>query len=111
VVNELQMAFALVGWHALADYPLQGDFMARGKNHTAPIPGVPWETILASHSVIHGAGVAYITGSVVLGLAETVMHALIDHTKCAGQIGFRQDQLWHLVCKAMWLAFAPLGLP
>jgi hypothetical protein len=28
--------------HALADYPLQGDFLARAKNHTAPIPGISW---------------------------------------------------------------------
>lgn len=110
-MNEFQMAFALVGWHALADYPLQGDFMARGKNHTTPIPGVPWETILASHAVIHGVGVALITGSVVLGIAESLSHAVIDYAKCAGRLSFRQDQVYHLVCKAGWLLAAPLGLP
>jgi hypothetical protein len=28
--------------HALADYPLQVDFLARAKNHAAPIPGISW---------------------------------------------------------------------
>jgi hypothetical protein len=27
--------------HVLADYPLQGAFLARGKNHRNPIPGIP----------------------------------------------------------------------
>lgn len=36
------MAIALVAGHALADYPLQGDFLARAKNRTAPIAGFPW---------------------------------------------------------------------
>ena len=34
--------FWLMVGHALADYPLQGDFLAKAKNRTAPIPGVPW---------------------------------------------------------------------
>lgn len=110
-MNEYQMAFALLGWHLLADYPLQGDFMARAKNHTAPLPGVPWETILASHAGIHGAGVALITGSVILGIAETLSHAVIDYAKCAGRLTIRQDQAYHLACKVAWVFFLPLGLP
>lgn len=41
-MNGFALFAALVAGHALADYPLQGDFLARAKNRAAPIPGVPW---------------------------------------------------------------------
>jgi len=111
LMNEFQMAFALLGWHALADYPLQGDFMAKAKNPKAPLPGVPWETVMTAHALIHGFGVSMITGSVVLGLAETVSHWLIDVAKCFGKLDLRADQGAHFACKIAWFALAPLGLP
>lgn len=94
----------LLGWHALADYPLQGDFLARAKNHTAPIPGVPWYQALGAHAVIHGVGVAYITGSLAMGVAETVAHFVIDHGKSAGIIGYDEDQALHVACKVAYVA-------
>jgi hypothetical protein len=36
------IAIGLIAGHALADYPLQGDFLSRAKNRSAPIPGFPW---------------------------------------------------------------------
>lgn len=104
------MFLVLVGWHALADYPLQGDFMARAKNPFAPVPGVPWATILASHSAIHGLGVGIITGSAWLGLAEMAAHSLIDASKCKGLIGFNTDQWLHVACKAVWIALIVNGV-
>lgn len=92
----------MLAWHALADYPLQGDFLAKAKNRTTPIPGVPWYQALGAHAAIHGAGVGVVTGSVWLGLAEFVLHALIDDTKCKGRIGFNTDQGLHFACKALW---------
>jgi hypothetical protein len=101
------MGFALLAWHALADYPLQGDFLAKAKNVSAPIPGVPWYQALGAHALIHGAGVAAITGSPLLGAAEVMAHALIDHSKCKGWIGFNADQFFHVACKALWLVLLP----
>lgn len=93
----------LLGWHALADYPLQGDFLATAKNHLNPAYGVPWYQALGAHAMIHGAGVMYLTGSLSLGLAEVILHAAIDHTKCTGSINVDVDQALHVACKALWV--------
>jgi hypothetical protein len=110
----------LVG-HALADYPLQGDFLARAKNYRQPIPGVPWIHGLFWHSVIHGGVVGLITGSVWLGVAETGVHLVIDHAKCMGWFGpsdgasyyvqraFHLDQALHVLCKLVWVAILLWG--
>lgn len=94
---------ALIGAHALADYPLQGDFLAKAKNRIAPIPGVPWWQALTAHSAIHGAAVALITGVWWLFFAEAAMHWLTDDAKCRGKISFNQDQAVHILCKIVWL--------
>lgn len=90
--------------HAVCDYPLQGDFLARGKNHKAPLPGVPWYQCLIWHAAIHAGGVALATGSVGLGCAEFVAHLLIDYGKCDGWFGFNADQMLHVGCKLIWVA-------
>lgn len=106
----------LVFGHMLADYPLQGDFLARGKNVSAPLPGVPWSLILISHAIIHGGVVLVLTGSLWLGLAETIAHTLIDHAKCSGRLGsnpsraFIIDQAMHIACKALWVALIAGGI-
>ena len=96
------MLALLIFAHFLADYPLQGDFLARGKNRTTPIAGVPWYHPMAAHSVIHGGFVGVITGSVWLGVAETVIHALTDDAKCRGHISYTADQAIHIGCKIVW---------
>lgn len=102
----------LVFGHMLADYPLQGDFLARGKNASAPLPGVPWPLILVSHAIIHGGVVGVITGSLWLGIAETVAHTIIDHGKCVGALdsdpkwAFVKDQALHILCKLLWAGIA-----
>jgi hypothetical protein len=93
----------LLAGHALCDYPLQGDFLARGKNHRQPLPGVPWYQCLVAHALIHGGAVALITGSVGLGIAETVAHGVIDYGKSEGGYGFNTDQCLHVLCKLAWL--------
>lgn len=109
----------LVFGHMLADYPLQGDFLARGKNASAPLPGVPWPLIVFSHAIIHGGMVLLITGSLWLMLAETIAHALIDHAKCTGHFqgrcgsperAFIVDQALHIACKVLWCALLLGGL-
>ena len=98
----------LIG-HALADYPLQGDFLSRAKNRTAPIPGIPWQQALFNHVVIHGAFVAFLTGIWWLFFAEAVIHWFTDDAKCRGKIDFNTDQAIHWACKALWFAIAVWG--
>ena len=100
------MGFLLCAGHALADYPLQGDFLAKAKNRAKPSPFIPWYQALCTHAAIHGGFVAVITGIWWLGLAEAVAHAAIDDAKCTGRIGFNTDQALHIACKALWLVIA-----
>jgi hypothetical protein len=99
----------LVG-HAVCDYPLQGDFLARGKNHKNPIPTIPWYQCLAAHALIQAGAVSLVTGSVVLGVAEFCTHALIDYGKCDGRYGLNVDQALHVLCKVLWLAIWKIAM-
>lgn len=96
--------------HALLDYPLQGDFLARAKNRLAPVPGVPWYQGLAAHSIIQGGGVWFVTGAPLLGLSEALCHFVIDDLKSMGRITFNQDQALHIVCKVAWAAAVLAGV-
>ncbi len=102
-------AIALVTAHALCDYPLQGDFMAKAKSRVAGIPGVPWYQAMAAHAAIHAGAVAIILGDWRFFPLEFFAHALIDDEKCCGNIDYNTDQALHLACKAVYLAFACLS--
>lgn len=104
----LQMFVLLLVAHALADYPLQGEFLAKAKSRFVPVPGVPWYQALGAHAVIHGGAVAWITGSLVLGALEVVCHMLIDDLKCGHRISYNVDQLLHVACKVLWIALIVL---
>jgi hypothetical protein len=93
----------LFAGHALCDYSsIQGDFLARGKNHKAPIPDIPFWQCLVAHALIHAGMVYLITKSLPFALAELVIHALTDYAKCDGRITFNQDQAIHYTCKLLW---------
>lgn len=92
----------LLAAHALCDYPLQGDFLSRGKNLNNPIPGVPWYQCMLAHSLIHAGAVCLVTGSVYLGLVEFVLHFFIDCMKCEGDLSFNTDQLFHYLLKFLY---------
>ena len=94
----------LLGGHFLADYVLQTDTIATGKNKNIDPSkfGVDWWYWLTAHSVTHGAFVYMITGSVWLGLAETALHWLIDYGKCQKWYGLHVDQTLHIICKGLW---------
>lgn len=109
MIYYLWVLIALLFWHFLADYPLQGDFLARAKNHRNPIPTVPWWQALAAHSFIHAAGVAFITGSLLLGLAEFIIHAAVDYLKSEDEIGFNLDQAIHVLWKALFALVVVMG--
>lgn len=95
---------ALLFCHFVADFPLQGDWLAKAKNHKfPPIPGETiWPISLAAHAYIHGFCVGALTGSLLLGACEFVAHAAIDWAKSDGRISYTTDQLAHVLCKAVW---------
>ena len=96
----------LVFSHALGDYPLQNDFMARGKNWNTPVPGVPWYHLLGAHSIIHGGLTGMVTGSLLIGVLETIMHFVIDSLKNRGITSTHSDQALHIACKVVWAFMA-----
>lgn len=89
--------------HFLFDYPLQGDFLSKAKNHNQPIPGVPWYQALVAHAAIQGGVVWYLTGWLSLGITEFILHGITDYLKCDGRINFNQDQAIHLGCKLLFV--------
>ena len=106
----MELLFWLIVGHAVCDYPLQGDFLAKAKNHRAPLPGVPWWIALSAHSAIHAGAVAFATGVIAIGVIEWALHCLIDFAKCEGWTGFKIDQALHVVCKigfVIWIGASP----
>jgi hypothetical protein len=95
--------------HALADYPLQGDFLATAKRRGG-IPGIPWQWALFFHAYIHAVGVMLVTQNIYAGLVELVVHATIDYNKCEGRFGFSMDQTLHVATKVVILAALAKGL-
>lgn len=94
--------------HALADYPLQGDFLARAKSRRSPIESVDWWVAMAAHCAIHAGSVLLITGSLACAAFEFVAHFFIDHFKCEGVLSFRMDQMLHVGCKLVIVASVAL---
>ena len=110
----VQLWFALVLGHFVADYPLQSDFIAKGKNRFRPVdpasipPGqklmTVWPWILTAHAATHAAAVYLILGSPELAAAELLSHWAIDYGKCANRYGIHFDQGAHILCKLAWAA-------
>ena len=96
-----QLIFALLIWHALADFPLQGPYLSAAKNRNNPEYGV-WYIALFMHGLIHAGGVWLITGFVSLALVELVVHCIIDDLKCRNKISFGSDQFLHVMCKIFY---------
>ena len=104
----LFLAFAIA--HALADYPLQGDFLAREKQRRQAVSSREWLIALTAHALIHSGGVWIVSGSVALATAELVVHWLIDLGKGEGRYGYVTDQLLHLGCKAVYVVLLTTGI-
>lgn len=101
-----QILGCLLVAHALADYPLQGDFLSKAKNRFAPIVGVPWYQAMGAHAMIQAGFVGIITGSIGLAIAEFAAHFVTDYLKCAQRISFNTDQAIHIACKIAWAYIA-----
>jgi hypothetical protein len=113
------LGFALLIGHAVADYPLPGEFLALGKNHkvtpdwrfmkSESVRGL-WVHCLTAHSLIHAGFVWAISGVFVLGVIEFVLHWAIDFIKSAGITNLHVDQLLHVFCKVLYVALLHFGL-
>lgn len=99
------LLFAFIIGHALADFPLQGDYLARAKVRRQAANVGEWLVALTMHSIIHGGMVWLVSGSLALGLTEIFLHGLIDWGKGEGRFGLLTDQLLHLACKAGYVVF------
>jgi hypothetical protein len=110
---------ALMIGHVLADYPLQGRFLSVAKNRHADVspffkgnapPRGLWMHALTAHSLVHAGMVWFVTGSLVLGSVELVLHWVIDFAKCEKWTKFNTDQFLHIACKAAFAVVAGFGM-
>lgn len=113
-MEYITLIFLLFAGHALADYPLQGDFIGKFKSRHSPNPFPdechPWVALLCAHCLIH-AGVVYaLTQNLWLALIELVLHFIIDLAKNEKLINFNVDQSLHFFCKFSYVsALAYIG--
>lgn len=121
--GALMLFFAFAIGHAMADFPLQGEFLSRGKNRHMPPPPLAdggasptrlWMYLMSAHALTHAGFVWVISGSVLFALAEFVIHWIIDAMKCERWTGFESDQWLHLATKAvyvglLWAGVVPVG--
>lgn len=107
----IKLTFLLFCGHALADFALQSEFVAKNKNRHAQrdrILGdsdsteIIWPWLLGAHSLHHGLVVYLITQNAMISICETIVHAAIDFGKCERWFSFHTDQVLHLVTKILW---------
>jgi len=105
----LKLIFA----HAIADFLLQPDKMAKYKSsHTPPSknlipkgedPQSFWIHFLLAHAMINGAAIYALTSIAWMAFVEIFVHAYIDYQKCESKISIHQDQLLHLLSKIIYI--------
>lgn len=119
LAGTLILFFAMAIGHALGDYPLQGSFLATGKNRHidkstffggGEVSPILWVHSLTAHSLIQAGIVWIVTGSAALALAEFILHWIIDFVRCEKWIGFTTDQILHLSCKLIYAAVLVSGV-
>lgn len=101
--------------HAVADFALQSDWMAKHKHPWRPVdpatvppgqtPQIIWPYVMSAHGLIHGATVWIACGNPWFAAGEVILHCLIDTGKCANRYGIHVDQGLHLACKLVWWWF------
>ena len=99
--------FAMAIGHAVADYPLQGQYLARtkdpkGRNESLGEGKNDWILSLNAHCLIHGGMVWLITGVVWYGLVEWLLHLIVDYLKIRELTSLAGDQLLHFACKLVY---------
>lgn len=108
----IQTLFSLMVGFAIADFALQTDAIAKGKNrHNVDRSRVPpgqkfcacWPYFLTAHALIHAGAVWAATGIWWIGLIEMVAHWVIDFIKCENWTNPHQDQALHFVCRIVYV--------
>lgn len=94
-----EMMFLAIAAHFVCDYTFQTEAIALGKNRAIDKArfGVNWWYWMSAHAFTHGLAFYFITGSVMVAVADTFAHFVIDDSKCTGLIGIHEDQIAHLV--------------
>ncbi len=110
-LGPFSLFFLFLCGHALADYALQNEWIATNKNRhfrdtlsaeAQKNMQVIWPHLLTAHSLHHGLLVYLISQNITLGVAETVVHWMIDFAKCERWFGFHTDQALHILSKVVW---------
>jgi hypothetical protein len=111
-----QLFIALMIGHALADFPLQGEYLASCKNRRWLLklndpnrPSSHWWICMSMHCFIQAGMVWIITQSFVLGMIEWLLHFCIDCIKCNRSTSLFADQLAHSLCKVGYVIVFYLG--
>lgn len=97
--GPLALFAAFLVAHALCDFPLQGAYLSKQKIRKQAGSFAEWLVALSAHCVIHAGAVWLVSGSLLLGAVELVLHSLIDTGKGEGKFGILTDQILHLLCK------------
>jgi Protein of unknown function (DUF3307) len=120
--SALSVFFALSICHAIADFPLQTEFLAINKNrHLVPKdtddgkPSSMWIHCLTAHALTHAGLVFFVLSPLIKAAAliafiEFVLHWIIDFVKCEGWTSFNTDQALHYLCKASYTGIIVAGL-
>ena len=108
--SPLAVFLALAVCHALADFPLQGRYLADQKARHSADSHEEWLVALCAHSLIHAGGVWLVTGSLTLGVAEWILHTVIDLLKGERKFGLVTDQILHLACKVVYTVLIVYGV-
>jgi len=109
----IELFFKLLVAHALADFSLQTDAMAKGKNRNKKPDYVPvgqkfvscWPYWLSAHALISGGAVYLVTNNLLLGIFETIAHWIIDFAKCENWTNPDQDQALHIICRIGYVIY------
>lgn len=105
----IELIFWLLCGHAVADFALQSQAMAKGKSRyykpDAILKGqkyIPcWMYWLSAHALIHGLAITLIMPcgfAWKYGLVATGLHWVIDFIKCENWTNPHIDQLLHGLC-------------
>ena len=108
--GPLALFAAFVVMHALADFPLQGDYLARQKSRRLADSRSDWLTALTAHCVIHAGGVWLVSGSLAFAAVELGLHGLIDLGRSEDKFGIVADQFLHLICKLAYTLLLVKGV-
>ena len=113
IVDALLLLFGLLIAHAVCDFALQTDAMAKGKNrHKAVNPDLLppgqkvvscWPYWLTAHALVHAGGVWAVTESPLCAAIELAAHWLTDFAKCENWTTPHLDQRLHFLARLLYV--------